>query len=101
MYTIYILWKPLELLYNDNSYILQGKTDRLLNLLIEMAYENKMKSIKTKFKSMIGSDSILMWANQFHHGISNFEDCLGGFEPQNLQQLFKHIYKIKEYICKL
>ena len=82
-------------------FILQGKTDRILNLLIDLAYEHKMKSIRIKFKSMIESDSIVMWANQFHHSFGYFEECLGGFEPQNLQELFRHIYENKEYFCKL
>ena len=79
-------------------FILQEKTDKILNLLIEMAYENKFKSIRTKFSSLTESDCIQLWSNQFHHNISNFEDNLGGFEPQNLKKLFKHIYENKEYI---
>ena len=78
--------------------ILQEKTDKILNLLIEVAYENKFKSIRTKFKSLTESDCIQLWSDQFHHNISNFEDNLGGFELKNLKKLFKHIYENKESI---
>ena len=64
--------------------------------MIEGAYENKFKSIGTKFQSLTESESLEMWSNEFQFNISNFEDNRGGFEPQNLNKLFKHIYETKE-----
>ena len=63
-----------------------------------MAYEDKLKSIRTKFKSMIGSNGITRWTNHFHFDKSNFENNLGAFDSQNLNKLFKHIYEKKETI---
>ena len=83
-------------LWLSNYNALQETTDKILNLLAEVAYEDKLKSIRTKFKSMTGSNDITRWTNQFHFDISNFQNNLGGFDPQNLNKLFKHIYEKKE-----
>ena len=88
------LKKSLSKIGNLNLYF-QEKTDKILNLLTEAVYENKFKSIRTKFKSLTESDCLMMWSNEFQYNISNFEDNLGGFEHQNLNKLFKHIYETK------
>ena len=60
------------------------------------ACKNKMRSIRKKFKSLTRLDNIMIWSDQFHLNISNFDDNLEGFDPQNLQKLFRHFYESKE-----
>ena len=67
-------------------------------MLMDGTYENKMRYIRNKFKSLTRPDNIMMWSGQFHHNISNFDDNLEGFDPQNLQKLFRHFYESKEQI---
>ena len=85
-------------MYNEVSCILQEKTDKILELLIEMTYVKNLKQIRTRFNDMTESKSIIMWTNQFHYDISNFKDNLGGFDPKDLKKLFKHIYENKDFI---
>ena len=82
------------MLKSTKFYKIQGKTDRILEILKELTRKKGLKSIQFHYKKMMEKKNKKLWAKRFNY--FQVETYSSDFESGNLKAIFEYYNINKE-----
>ena len=83
------------------NHFVKKKSEQILEHLHEIRFKDGMKNIQSHFQAIEKSACVKVWAEQFHHNVSNFATFGKDFEFENLKTVFHYVYSTKVGFLKL